>query len=36
VWSELSRIAITRAPAAIEELRDKAKGAADKLRSILK
>jgi uncharacterized protein involved in outer membrane biogenesis len=36
VWSELSRIAIARAPAAIEELRDKAKGAADKLRSILK
>ena len=36
VWSELNRIAIARAPAAIEELRDKAKGAADKLRGLIK
>ncbi len=36
VWTELSRVALSRAPAAIEELRDKAKGAADKLRGLLK
>jgi hypothetical protein len=36
VWSELSRIAISRAPAAIQELREKAKGATDKLRGLFK
>ena len=36
VWTELSRIAISRAPAAIEQLRDKAKDATDKLRGLLK
>jgi hypothetical protein len=36
VWTELSRIAISRAPAAIEQLRDKAKDTTDKLRGLLK
>ena len=36
VWTELSRTALSRAPAAVEELRDKAKGAADKLRGLVK
>jgi hypothetical protein len=36
VWTELSRVAISRAPAAIEQLRDKAKDTTDKLRGILK
>jgi len=36
VWKELSRVAIAKAPAAIEGLRDKAKDAADRLRGILK
>jgi AsmA family len=36
VWKELSRVAIARAPAAIEGLRDKAKDAAERLRGILK
>src|SRR5207248_9417655 len=36
VWRELSRIAISRAPAAIEQLRDKGKDAADKLRGLFK
>jgi hypothetical protein len=36
VWTELNRIAISRAPAAIEELRDKAKSATDKLRGLIK
>ena len=36
VWTELSRVAMSRAPAAVQELRDKAKGATDKLRGLLK
>jgi uncharacterized protein involved in outer membrane biogenesis len=36
VWTELSRLAIARAPAAIEQLRDKAKDATDKLRGLIK
>jgi len=36
LWSELSRLAIARAPAAIEQLRDKAKDTTDKLRGLLK
>ena len=36
VWSELNRIALSRAPAAIEGLRDKAKDAEQRLRGILK
>jgi len=36
VWKELSRVAIARAPAAIEGLSDKAKDAADRLRGIFK
>ena len=36
VWRELSRMAIARAPAVIEELRDKAKGASDRLRGLIK
>ncbi|HET7364476.1 MAG TPA: hypothetical protein VFJ70_12990 [Burkholderiales bacterium] len=36
VWTELSRIAISRAPAAIEQLRDKAKDAEERLRGLLK
>lgn len=36
VWTELSRMAINRAPAAIEQLRDKAKDAEERLRGILK
>ena len=36
VWQELSRVAIAKAPAAIEGLRDKAKDAAERLRGILK
>ena len=36
VWTELSRVAISRAPAAIEQLREKGKDAADKLRGLLK
>ena len=36
VWSELSRTAISRAPAAIEQLRDKAKDAEQRLRGLVK
>ena len=36
VWTELSRVAMSRAPAAVQELRDKAKGATDKLRGLFK
>ena len=36
IWNELSRMAISRAPAAIEQLRDKAKGAEERLRGLLK
>ncbi len=36
VWGELSRAATSRAPAALEGLRDKAKGAADSVRGLLK
>ena len=36
VWRELSRMAIARAPAAIEELRDKAKGVGERLRGLIK
>jgi hypothetical protein len=36
VWKELSRVAIAKAPAAIEGLRDKAKDTADRLRGIFK
>jgi len=36
VWTELSRMAISRAPAAIEQFRDKAKDAEQRLRGIFK
>jgi hypothetical protein len=36
VWNELTRVAISRAPAAIEGQRDKAKDAADRLRGLIK
>jgi hypothetical protein len=36
VWNELTRVAISRAPAALEGLRDKAKDAADRLRGLTK
>ena len=36
IWTELSRTAIARAPAAIEGLRDKAKDAAERLRGLVK
>jgi len=36
IWSEVSRTAIARAPAAIEGLRDKAKDAAERLRGLVK
>jgi hypothetical protein len=36
VWSELSRVAISRAPAAVEQLRDKARDAEQRLRGLLK
>jgi len=36
VWNELTRVAISRAPAALEGLRDKAKDAADRLRGLIK
>jgi hypothetical protein len=36
IWSEVSRTAIARAPAAIEALRDKAKDAAERLRGLVK
>jgi len=35
VWGELQRVAIARAPAAIEGLKDKAKGATERLRGLL-
>jgi len=36
IWSELSRTAIQRAPAAIEGLRDKAKDTVERLRGLVK
>jgi hypothetical protein len=36
IWTELTRVAISRAPAAIEGLRDKAKDAAERLRGLVK
>ena len=36
VWTELSRVALAKAPAAIEQLRDKAKDAEQRLRGIFK
>jgi hypothetical protein len=36
VWTELTRTAVARAPAAIEQLRDKAKGVEERLRGIFK
>ena len=36
IWTEVSRTAIAKAPAAIEGLRDKAKDAADRLRGLIK
>ena len=36
IWTEVTRTAVSRAPAAIEALRDKAKDAADRLRGLIK
>ncbi|HYR33588.1 MAG TPA: hypothetical protein VEQ87_04790 [Burkholderiales bacterium] len=36
IWTELTRVAISRAPAALEGLRDKAKDAAERLRGLAK
>lgn len=36
VWSQLTRMAVSRAPAAVEALRDKAKGAIDRARELFK
>ena len=36
IWTEVTRAAVARAPAAIEGLRDKAKDAAERLRGLVK
>lgn len=36
IWTELSRVALSKAPAAIEQLRDKAKDAEQRLRGLFK